>query len=181
MEKRSDSIIKDSIEYGDRVQDKSRFIYDEIKYVRYNEDKNLIYLFNEKLKHIYTYHYETISCYRPTMGLWVWWWSTPKSLEKTKISRKVLEYGLTLDENEAEVKTLIINSRFQITHPTQLDILLGLASYLGKINIFMFFPVLLDGNNKHMFNGKEYFDITAMNNKNSGDIVFFYQSLTPIK
>ena len=51
----------------------------------------------------------------------------------TKIVRKLFNYGAELDPDVKYLKTELITSRFRVSDQIQLDIHIGIASYLSKI------------------------------------------------
>jgi hypothetical protein len=56
-----------------------------------------------------------------------------KSKNSTYLSRKLLNYGLDIDNEELiQLKSELITSRFKIKNTLQLDIHLALAGYLCK-------------------------------------------------
>jgi hypothetical protein len=63
--------------------------------------------------------------------LWAWAWSIPNYPAKAiNLSRKLLTYGL--DNEDANIRSELVTSRFSVTHPMNLDIHLAVAAYLTR-------------------------------------------------
>jgi hypothetical protein len=101
-----------------------------------NMDKNKIYFLDENNKKIVEGNYEIISTYMMSNNLWTWGWSNPSIPKNSlRIITNLLKHGLDLDSNkDFFLKSELINSRFIITDPVQIDIHLAICSALSKID-----------------------------------------------
>jgi hypothetical protein len=136
------SIVKDSLEYYDRNNEKYKDLKKKIKYVKHAdvdqsdiEGLKLIF-YDENKEELFTSRVEILGKYYNTINTWVWGWSLPgidKSL--TSIIRKVFLYGTDIDiTNPANVllKNELITSRFRVVDNVQIEIHCAIASYLAK-------------------------------------------------
>jgi len=77
------------------------------------------------------FNFQTLGTFDVNSKVWLWSWVTPYlSLEETKLSREILNYGLKLepDSNAQEhyfIKGQIINSRMRFQDEIQLEIFLA--------------------------------------------------------
>ncbi|AYV79122.1 MAG: hypothetical protein Faunusvirus3_2 [Faunusvirus sp.] len=137
------NLISTSLEYYDRNAERYSKIFKKIGRVTYDIkpsdlDKSKIYLYDKSDKLILSAHFEYLGKYFSSYKLWTYSWSQPEySKNLTYISRKILEYGLDIDSCKGDsltqhVKTQLITSRIKIEDPLQLDIQIGLASYLSR-------------------------------------------------
>jgi hypothetical protein len=126
-------IIKDALEYYDNNQYKYYDKINNFKYYSINQNKKNIIFYNKKKEKIYESEYELIGKYINYSNIWIWAWADSRQKkELINTSRKILNYGLDLDENNELLKTELITSRIQITTPIQIDIHTSLASFLSK-------------------------------------------------
>ena len=135
------SVIKDSLEYYDKNNAKFTKLLKKINYVRFNKttenssEYNTISMFDSDRKLICESRYEYIGLYNNDSKTWIWAWSIPRyNKVSTTIARKLIKYGIELDNN-MNLKTELVNSRYKISNVIQIDILLACASYLSKKRI----------------------------------------------
>lgn len=131
-------IVINSLKYLDSNYDTNNKIINKFKYFRLeitnNEfSRNKIIFFDGDKQKIKEYEYEIIGIYIDTTKTWTWAWAIPY-LKKNSIalSRKILNHGLDLPHDSPFLKTELITSRYLITDPIQLDIHLGITSYIAK-------------------------------------------------
>ena len=140
MSKTKDLILN-SLEYFDKFQEKYSDFFSKIKYYSYSYSENdlqhnKILFYDQDKKLIFESRFEIIGIFNKGPNIWAWAWSIPY-LSKNTIytSRKILNYGLDIiptTENQF-IKTELVTSRFRISHQTQLDLHVSMASYLSKI------------------------------------------------
>jgi len=126
-------IFKDAY-YEEFILKNSEIDYDEV--IFYDKNKNVIMKAN----------YEMLGNFYVDTQIWVWAWSNP-SYNKKLITRSsnLLFYGLKLNSEENfSLKTELVNSRFQITDPIQIDIHLAIASELCKNQCIFKYPFTID-------------------------------------
>ncbi|CAH6421503.1 Hypothetical protein KVN_LOCUS316 [uncultured virus] len=134
-------LILNSLEYYDKYLEKYNDFFSSIKYYSYlysesDLEHNKIVFFDKNKQKIFESRFEIIGIYNKGPNIWAWAWSIPY-LNKNTIytSRKILNYGLDIvpsTENQF-IKTELVTSRFRISHITQLDLHVSIASYLSKI------------------------------------------------
>lgn len=137
------SIVKDSLEYFDRNNDKYESIKKRMRYIKRVTQTdadldNIKLAFYDKNKELlFISRVEFLAKYYNKIKIWVWGWSIPLlSKSVTNIIRKVLIYGTDIYADTAAkvaLKNELITSRFRIVDDTQLDIHNAIASYLTKI------------------------------------------------
>ncbi len=124
-------ILKDALQYYDQNQldnkelfskfAKRKFIKDE-KGEFYDTEGNLVAKYNFEIIGMYFHDYKS----------WIWSWGIPYlKKQETKLSRRLLTYGLGIEDYYL-LKVELTNARFNIDDPIQLDIHMGVASYLSK-------------------------------------------------
>ena len=126
-------IFKDAY-YEEFILKNSEIDYDEV--IFYDKNNNVIMKAN----------YEMLGNFYVDTQIWVWAWSNP-SYNKKLITRSsnLLFYGLKLNSEENfSLKTELVNSRFQITDPIQIDIHLAIASELCKNQCIFKYPFTID-------------------------------------
>lgn len=139
-------LIQDAFQYYDTNKEKfekkiKQFKYFKIERKDNDVDDNYIYFFNKKQEQIFKSKYAIIGKYMRLSNTWIWAWAIPQLTKKEiNVSKKILNYGfeITTDEN-INLKTALVSSRFRITNLTQLDFYLALSSYLSKLPLI--FPV----------------------------------------
>jgi hypothetical protein len=79
--------------------------------------------------------YQSLGVYSPQNRLWVWAWSIPTNVPgEFALARSLLTYGL--DNEDANIRNELVNSRFSIRHEVSLDIHIALAAYLTQRVIY---------------------------------------------
>jgi len=132
------SLVRDALEFFDKGQDKYRDEYKNINYISIEEnlndlEHNIIIFYDIYFKEISSHKYEWIGIFDIKSNLWTWAWAIPYSPKnETNIIRKILTYGVELDQTSVSLKVELITSRFKITNKVQLDIHCAIASYLSK-------------------------------------------------
>jgi hypothetical protein len=163
------TLIKTSLEYYDSNIDKYDHIYKNIVYYKYiiyegDIDNNVIVFYDKDKVECFKSRYEILGIFNTSNNVWIWSWANPNVEKKnTNIVRKLWTYGVTLDKSDFFLKTELITSRFKISNIFQLDIHIGIASYISKCPIIYKLNVNaenesdiveLDDFNKVMKNGK---------------------------
>jgi len=127
------SIISNALLYYDTNDDKYGSFFDKVYYVSYFEGGYIIF-YGKNKEELFRSRYEYIGNYDYDTTIWTWSWSmyaVPKKYIQT--SKKLLLYGLDIDDPSlAIIKFSLITSRIKLTHFTQLDYQIALASYLSK-------------------------------------------------
>ena len=104
-----------------------------------NNDKNKIFFLDKNEKIIIEANYEIISTYIMSNNIWTWGWANPSIPKNSiRIITNLLKHGFDLDHNKDYfLKSELINSKFIISDPIQIDIHLSICSALSKIkNIY---------------------------------------------
>jgi hypothetical protein len=135
------TFITDSlVNYDKNMKEQNKLLKNATSYEYINSDDNTendkIIFFDENNNKILTADYEAVSTYYSEFGTWLWAWANPSFSKKwTRIITKILTYGFSLDPlKNYHLKSELINSRFIITDPIQIDIYLAVSSALSKIN-----------------------------------------------
>lgn len=132
--------ITDSLANYDKNMDRqNKLLKDAISFTIVtspNEMKKDKIIFFDEKKKILEASYEIISIYTLSNNVWTWGWGQPSIPKKNSaIVRKILDYGFSLDSNKNYfLKAELVNSRFVISDPIQIDIHLAICSELSKIN-----------------------------------------------
>jgi len=132
------SFVTNSLEYFDKnnevYKNMSRYIrYTKIIGSELDNVQPVIVFYDKNKDEIFRSRYEVLGIYTPITSTWAWAWSIPYLRKNnTSISRKILNYGTTLDPEALFLKTELITSRFRIADPIQIDIHVSVASYLTK-------------------------------------------------
>jgi hypothetical protein len=165
------SLVKDSLEFYDKGQEKYRDIYKNINYISIeintnDLEHNIIIFYDLNFKELSRHKFERIGIFDIKSNLWTWAWAIP-FLEKneTNIIRKILTYGVELDLSSISLKVELITSRFKITNKVQLDIHCAIASYLSKKQKIFSYKVF---GSTTVINNK-FIDILNLNNNNDND------------
>lgn len=131
-------LVTTALEYYDNNSEKYNKLFHKISYIKFKEaenelEHNSIIFFDSNKKELFSSRYEIIGIYSTGSNTWSWAWtiSTFKK-NNTNIVRKILNYGLLLDPSSRYLKTELITSRFRVADLIQLDIHIGIASYLSK-------------------------------------------------
>lgn len=146
----SKNLIKNSLNYYDKNMEKYNKFLSKIRYVNfvfYTEDtkKSIIIFYDKDKKEIFKSRYEVLGAYNNTSKTWIWGWSIPNASKNlTFISKKILNYGLDIDDNDENLflKTELITSRFRITNEIQLEIHIAISSYISKIPLLFNIHIL---------------------------------------
>ncbi len=127
-------VIKDSLEFYDKNNEKCQKIFKRVHYVKWNKvpddstEHNIISMYDSDRKLVLESRYEYIGAYNNDSKTWIWAWSIPRyNKMSTTVARKLIKYGIDLDNN-VNLKTELVNSR----HKISIDILLACAAYLAK-------------------------------------------------
>lgn len=132
-------LIKISLSYYDKNNEKYSSLYDKFKYYSITPSTNdtehsIIKFYDKNDDVVYESKYEILSFYDNSNHLWVWGWAIPL-LRKNEVylSRKILNYGLDLSlSEEIFLKSELITSRIIISDPIQISIHSSIASYISK-------------------------------------------------
>jgi len=130
-------IIKNSLEYWDSFQPKIQKILNNIEYFKIINGVNVndeFIFYDSNDKPFFKSRIEQLGMFVPQDNSWKWSWSVPfAKYQNTLISRKILEYALTLDSStDIHLKSILINSKLIITNQYQIDIYMALSSMLSK-------------------------------------------------
>jgi hypothetical protein len=112
----------------------------------------IVFLFDDEKTKLFDC--EILGYFDNQTNTWFWSWVLLVNNEVSKLTRELLEYGLKLDlpslVERFYIKSLLVNSRIQLTEYSQLDTLLAICSYLLKTKIQFILPVkkYLDNNKK---------------------------------
>lgn len=108
-----------------------------------SEGMNKITLFNKKKQEIYNSNIQLLGIYIPNIKLWKWGWSLVINKKDIYMSRKILNYALDIDNlNILFLRDPLINSNITINNSLELDLLLGISSYLTKQkNVMGFYKI----------------------------------------
>lgn len=134
------TFVTDSLIEYDKNNRELKFILKKASYFDYlkidNEiDNDKIIFYDDNNKIIMDSEFEAISLFDTKHSLWIWGWGNPGWKKKwTRIISKILKYGFSLDpDKNYHLKLELVNSRFTISDPIQIDIHLAIASALSKI------------------------------------------------
>ena len=134
-------LVKNALNYYDKNREETNPIFNKFKKYIFKAkntndlERNIIEFYDDDNK-VYKYYYEIIGLYNQENEFWVWAWSLSDfSKNLTYTSRRLLNYGLDIDNNgidEKYLKAELLTSRFRINTSIQLDIHIAIASYLTK-------------------------------------------------
>lgn len=115
--------------------------YFKLNFNKDTNDMSEIMLYDNKKKEILKSRYQLLSVYIPNLKLWKWAWSLPIVNKKHSfVSRKILNYALDIDNiHMLFMRDPLINSNITIQNDLELDLLIGISSYLTKQNFIMGF------------------------------------------
>jgi len=149
-------IVRNSLEYLDNNKSKYKSYLNKIKYYSleflYGDlERHKIIFYDKNKNKLFETEYEIIGVYNNFAKTWAWSWSIANfSKNEVYLARKILMYGLDIvpDKDTIFLKSELITSRFRISNPIQLDIHVGLASYLSKIPFIfkLYIPTNLNEN-----------------------------------
>jgi len=131
--------VTDYLEKYDKNNDYYDGIFKNVYTVKYviNEseiDYDQILFYDKDGNKIIEANYEIAGTYFVKKEIWIWPWSNPSYNKKLIAkSKKLLTYGLNLNsEQNFSLKLELVNSRFMISDPIQIDVHLAIASELSK-------------------------------------------------
>lgn len=130
------SIVPNALEYYDGVNNNYRSIFRKIASYRHQVSTdpkipNVMSFYDRENKILGSSAYQVLGVYSAQHRLWAWAWSIPNYPAKAiNLSRKLLTYGL--DNEDANIRSELVTSRFSVTHPMNLDIHLAVAAYLTR-------------------------------------------------
>lgn len=133
------SLVTTALEYYDANNESYGDIFKNVYYVKFIQSQNdmehnEVLFYNKNKTEIFRSKYEVIGLYNSNSDTWTWAWAIPSfKKNNTNIIRKIWNYGAVLDPGERYLKTELITSRFRVADPVQLDIHVGIASYISKI------------------------------------------------
>jgi len=137
------------------ILDKSKLIYKKyINTTDYIKDKAII-IFKKNNEIIYSGKFSLFGLFDINTKVWIWSWATSNHIIDENIeSKKILEYGLTLEpitnsEIQYYIKSHLVNSRLFFENEIFLDIHLALSLYLSKAKFIYSEPVT---DNKKLIN-----------------------------
>jgi hypothetical protein len=103
-----------------------------------------IKFFDNNKKILYENKCSILGSFDLNTNIWLWAWVTPNfTIEETKDSRELLNYGLTLEPNSNSnihfyIKSHFVNSRLYFDSDITFDIHLALSFYITKTSKFIF-------------------------------------------
>jgi hypothetical protein len=140
--------ITDSLEKYDNNSDYYSNMFKNVYSVQYignnsEIDYNKAVFYDKDGRKIIEANYEVIGTFYIEKATWVWSWSDANFKKKmVNRSKNMLLYGLKLDpEENFSLKLELINSRFLISDPIQIDIHLAIASEITKTPCIFKMPV----------------------------------------
>jgi hypothetical protein len=131
-------LVEQSLDYFDTNYEKYSTFIDKIKYIKYDiepqKEYRVLNMYDNDKKLLLSSRYELLGMYYPIDSFWTWAWAIPKMKKNiTHISRKLLNYGTELDQEESIfLKSELVTSRFKVTNMLQIDIYCAIGSYLSK-------------------------------------------------
>lgn len=159
----SKDLVVNALRYYDKNSEGYSKILRKAKYYTYQLSKqdlehNYIILYDKNKKEIVRSRYEFVGIYNPNVDVWIWGWAIP-SLMKNQINliKKVLNYGIGLDDDSIFLKSELITSRFKIVNNLQLDMHLAIASYISKEPCVV--PIIDNGKNAIKHDGLELLEM----------------------
>lgn len=132
------SLVTTALEYYDTNSEKYEGLLKHAKYLKFIEamndmENNVVCFFDKNKNEILRSRYEIIGLYNSSTNTWTWSWAIAVfKKNNTNIARKLWNYGAMLDPNVMYLKTELITSRFRVADFVQLDIHVGIASYISK-------------------------------------------------
>jgi hypothetical protein len=139
------NLIKNCFEYYDKNQEKNKNKFALVNYISLQTSEkdlehNVMIFYDSDFKELFRSRIEKIGIYDKKSHIWSWAWSVAYlKKNETNIIRKILLYGIELDNNSRVLKTELVTSRFEISNYAQIDLHCAIASYLSKKpNIFKY-------------------------------------------
>jgi hypothetical protein len=121
--------------------------------IQFNMDNaEIVFFFDDEKTTLFDC--EILGYFDNQTNTWFWSWVLLVNIEVTKLTKELLDYALKIElagvVEGFYIKSLLVNSRLQLTEYTQLDTLLAICSYLLKTKIKFILPVkkYLDNNKK---------------------------------
>jgi hypothetical protein len=137
--------IKKSLEYYDNQQLKYKNLIVS-ENVEFSKTSNEITFINKKDEERINADIELLGYFDHQNKIWIWsWLLSDLQSSLTKTARELLNYGLKLEPNNNTeehifIKSLLVNSRITIEEKVQLDINLGIYSYLSRDKYQFIYP-----------------------------------------
>ena len=134
-------LIKKSLDYFDNQNNKYKKYLSEDYNLSLEENK----IFNKNNETFINIKFEVLGIFHHNTKVFFWGWVLPYlSIDETKISRELLNYGLNLDpeSNNLEhfyLKSLFLNSRIYIENDFDLDLIQSISTYLLKNKLSFIF------------------------------------------
>lgn len=134
---KSENILTNALVYYDNNTEKYSKFYDKAKYYRIitaasDGDYNILVFYDKNKTEFFRSQYETLGGYLGELKLWVWGWSLEDRKKQYLTAKKLLNYGLDLDNDNWFLKKELITPRFRIPSVFQLDLHVSIASYISK-------------------------------------------------
>jgi hypothetical protein len=123
-------LIKKSLDYFDNQNNKYKKYLSEDYDLLLEENK----IFNKNNQTFKNIKFEVLGIFHHSSNVFFWGWVLPYlSIDETKISRELLNYGLNLDpkSNNLEhfyLKSLFLNSRIYIENDFDLDLIQSIST-----------------------------------------------------
>lgn len=130
-------LIKKSLDYFDNQNHKFNKYLGKDFEILLKENK----IRNKNNQTFTNINFEVLGIFHHSSKVFIWGWVVPYlSIDKTKISRELLNYGLNLDPRSNNIdqfylKSLFNNSRIYIENDFDLDLIQAISSYLLKNKI----------------------------------------------
>jgi hypothetical protein len=132
------SLVTTALEYYDLNSEKYDGLLKHARYLKFIDVKsdmenNVVCFYDKNKTEIFRSRYEIIGLHNPSSNTWTWAWAIPFFRKNnTNIARKLWNYGAMLDPDVRYLKSELITSRFRVADSIQLDIHVGIASYISK-------------------------------------------------
>ena len=125
--------------------DKKFSNYRYYKLILNRDDMNDIVLYDDKKKIITKSKVQLLSIYIPNIRLWKWGWSLLALKKDVYASRKILSYVLDINDfDKLFLREPLLDSNITIRSQLELDLLIGMSSYITKQNCIMGFYEIPD-------------------------------------
>lgn len=127
--------IKKSLNYFDEQNNKYKKYLSKHTSLLVKERKIIDTRTNETIANI---ELQVLGTYHNRTNVFIWGWVLPYlTINETKISRELLDYGLKMDPlsnnvNHYYIKSLLINSRIHIDNDIDIELLQAISFYLLK-------------------------------------------------
>lgn len=159
------SALRNILENYDINKIKINKKFENHKYYKviYNKtEMNEIMLYDDKKKLITKSKIQLLAVYMPNIKLWKWGWSLIMNKKNIYASRKILSYVLDIKDNDKLfLREPLLNSNITINSQLELDLLIGMSSYITKQNCIMgFYRIPEEEKEGEFFNIKKVEDET---------------------